>query len=205
MGTPLKLKTDRPRPKEKNMRIQTGTPAPQFQTVDIFARSVTQPDSSSTLRQWRLLSFLRNGACAICNLRIHQLIEQYPTLQHAGLEVIAVFESPLESIRQYVGRQDAPFPIIADPGAILYALYGVEISEEKVAQTMQMPETQTVVQEAAHQGFALTPEEGSNFYRIPADFLIDPNGIVQRTHYAEHLTDHLPLGEIERMLEVANR
>ena len=186
------------------MRIQSGTPAPKFQTEDIFTRAVTQPQTSGDHRKWRLLSFLRNGACAICNLRVHQLIEQYPHLQ-TKLEVIAVFESPPESIRQYVGRQDAPFPIIADPNAVLYALYGVESSEEKVARTMQMPETQITIQEAAHQGFALTPEEGSNFYRIPADFLIDPDGIVQRAHYAEHLTDHLPLNEIEQVLEVANR
>jgi thioredoxin-dependent peroxiredoxin len=186
------------------MRIQTGTPAPEFQTEDIFTRAVTQPQTSSDQRKWRLLSFLRNGACAICNLRVHQLIEQYPNLQ-AKLEVIAVFESSPESIRQHVGRQDAPFPIIADPNAVLYTLYGVETSEEKVARTMQMPETQIAIQGAASQGFALTPEEGSNFYRIPADFLIDPNGMVQRAHYAEHLTDHLPLNEIQRMLEVVDR
>jgi thioredoxin-dependent peroxiredoxin len=187
------------------MRIQSGTPAPKFQTEDVFARVVKQPETSSDHLKWRLLSFLRNGACAICNLWVHQLIEHYPNLQRAGLEVIAVFESPLEGIRQSVGRQDAPFPIIVDSNAVLYTLYGVETSEEKVAQTMQMPETQTTIQETANQGFALTPEEGSNFYRIPADFLIDPNGIVRCAHYAEHLSDHLPLGEIERMLEVASR
>ena len=60
-----------------------------------------------------------------------------------------MFESPRENILQYVGRQDAPFPIVADPQAQLYALYGVEVSEAKVAKTMSMPETQATIGAAA--------------------------------------------------------
>jgi thioredoxin-dependent peroxiredoxin len=180
------------------MALHPGMPAPAFQVEDLHGNPVALDDYvGKTL----LLSFFRNSACALCNLRVHLLIQRYPQYQARGLEIVAVFESPRDSMLQYVGRQQAPFPLIADPQALLYRLYEVETSEEKVAVTMAMPETQQHIAEAAAAGFALTREPGSNFHRIPADFLIGPDLLIQRAHYAQHITDHLPFEEIERFLE----
>jgi peroxiredoxin Q/BCP len=131
-------------------------------------------------------------------LRVGHFIRRYNHWRLQGLEIVAVFESPETNMSQYVGRQEAPFPLIADPQADLYDLYGVEVSEEKVQATMADTNTQKFVAEAAAEGFALTPEEGSNFYRIPAEFLIDDNGIVQDAHYGQLVIDHLPLDVIDR-------
>ncbi|MFL5803235.1 MAG: redoxin domain-containing protein [Roseiflexaceae bacterium] len=128
------------------------------------------------------------------------LIQRYAAYQAGGLEVLAVFESPRASILEYVGKQDAPFPIIADPEARLYDLYGVEISEDKVAQTMSLAGTPDVIREAAEHGFVLTQELGSNFHRIPADFLIGPDLMIRRSHYAAYVTDHLPFEVIEQLI-----
>jgi peroxiredoxin len=179
------------------MQIQPGAPAPTFHVEDVFGDSLKLSDYAG---KRLLLSFYRNSACAICNLRIHQLIQRYPAYRRGGLEVLAVFESPRENILEYVGKQDAPFPIIADPRAQLYALYGVEVSEEKVAKTMSMPQTQATIRAAAEQGFVLTREEGSNFNRMPAEFLIGPDLTVRVAHYAEYVMDHLPFEVIERFL-----
>jgi thioredoxin-dependent peroxiredoxin len=180
------------------MALHPGMPAPAFQAEDLHGNPVALADyAGKTL----LLSFFRNSACALCNLRVHQLIQRYPQYHALGLEIVAVFESPRDSMLQYVGRQQAPFPLIADPQALLYGRYEVETSEEKVAVTMAMPETQQHIAEAATAGFALTREPGSNFHRIPADFLIGPDLLIQRAHYAQHITDHLPFEEIERFLE----
>ena len=179
------------------MHIQSGTPAPVFRTMDLFGNPV---DLTAYRGAPVLLSFFRNAACALCNLRVHQLIERYPDFRSAGLEVIAIFESPDDSMQQYVGKQDAPFAIVADPKAELYALYGVECSEAKIAATMAMPATQQVIESAAARGFQLTEEPGSNFLRMPADFLIGADGIVLEAHYAEYVWDHLPLARIEELL-----
>jgi len=180
------------------MQIQDGATAPLFQAEDMFGDPIDLRDYAD---KRLLLSFFRNAACAICNLRVHQLIERYADYRRRGLHVLAVFESPRENLAQYVGRQDAPFPIIADPDGRLYDLYGVEVSESKVAHTMQMPETQQVVQTAAAAGFVLTPESGSNFNRMPADFLIEPGLRVRHAHYADYVMDHLPFEEIEQILD----
>ncbi|MBC7871892.1 MAG: redoxin domain-containing protein [Chitinophagaceae bacterium] len=178
-------------------RLTVGTPAPIFQTQDIFGQPI---DLAAYAGRTVLLSFFRNGACAICNLQVNKLIQQYPVYHAKGLEILAVFEVDKESIQQYVGKQDAPFPIIADPTAHLYDLYQVETSHEKVEASMATPLTQGVVEEAAEKGFPLIREENTNFYRMPADFLIGPDGTLQRVFYSEIVGQHLPFTEIEQVL-----
>jgi thioredoxin-dependent peroxiredoxin len=178
-------------------RLSVGLAAPNFQMEDIFGNRI---DLQAYRGRPLLLSFFRNAACAICNLRVHKLIQQYPSWQAAGLDVVAVFESPRANMLQYVGKQDAPFPIIGDPQARLYDLYGVETSEEKVKATMAAPNAQNIIQEAAAAGYTLTPEEGSNFHRIPADFLIDGDGIIRQVFYADLLGEHIAFADIEAFL-----
>lgn len=179
-------------------RLVVGEAAPIFQTEDIFGNTV---DLSAHAGRWVLLSFLRMSACALCNLRVHELIGRYDDLQRRGLDAIAVFESPRENMLQYVGRQDAPFPLIGDPQAKLYDRYGVETSEEKVQATMQAASTPERIAAAKAAGFELTPEPGSNFHRMPADFLIGPDGIIREAFYSDLVGEHLPFAVIERYLQ----
>jgi peroxiredoxin len=157
------------------MYLQAGMLAPAFQTVDLFGNPINLAAYHGSPL---LLSFLRNAACALCNLRVHQLIQRYAALHRAGLELVAVFESSAPAMRHYVGTQDAPFPLVADPYADLYTRYGVESSEAKLARTMAMSTTQQRIAEAAAAGFPLTAEAGSNFLRMPAAFFIGPDGRV---------------------------
>jgi thioredoxin-dependent peroxiredoxin len=180
-------------------RLSAGVTAPLFDARDRFDNPISLNDYKDRML---LLSFFRNAACAICNLRVHQLIQHYPTFHAKGLEIVAVFEATPESIRQYVGKQDAPFPIIANRDARLYDLYGVETSENKVQASLSAPMTQTVIQTAAENGFALTKEEDTNFYRMPADFLIAPDGTILRAFYSELIGEHIPFAEIEQILGI---
>jgi peroxiredoxin Q/BCP len=179
------------------MTIAPGMRAPAFQTEDIFGRPVSVEQFAG---HPLLLSFYRNGWCALCNLRVHALIERYPTYQRQGMMAVAVFESPCGRILESVGKQDAPFPIIADPDGVLYARYGVEISAAKVQASTENPAVAEAVKEAAANGFVLTPEEGSNFLRMPADFLIAPDQTIVEAKYADYVTDHLPFAVIEQYL-----
>ena len=179
-------------------KLMVGMTAPVFQSEDLF----DQPINLENYRgSWLLLSFYRNAACALCNLRIHELIIQYPAYKEKGVDMLAIFESPRANLRQYVGKQDAPFPIIGDQEAHLYALYGVETSEDKVNATIAAPNGQERVKEAAAAGFELTKEAGSNFYRMPADFLIDPDGVIREAFYSELVGEHLDLAVIDAHLK----
>jgi peroxiredoxin Q/BCP len=107
------------------MRIAKGEKARKFTGVDFKGVPF---DSDELGGKKVLFSFFRYASCPFCNLRIHRLISRYEQYQKAGVEVVAVFQSPPESIRQYVGKQDIPFTVLADPERKLYTLYGVESS-----------------------------------------------------------------------------
>ncbi|QGQ99578.1 AhpC/TSA family protein [Paenibacillus psychroresistens] len=175
------------------MKIQSGMTAPNFEVEDMFGKQVSL--QSYTERKV-LLAFFRNSACAMCNLRVHQLIQQYAEWSQKGFEIIAVFESPLENMAPYVGQREAPFPIISDPHAKLYELYGVETSAEKIQKMLTNPETGQMIIHAAEQGFPLIKEEGSNFNRLPAEFLIGPQLRIQQAFYSDVVYEHLPLETI---------
>ncbi|GCE21577.1 redoxin domain-containing protein [Dictyobacter kobayashii] len=188
------------------MKLHRREVAPQFEAEDIFGARI---DLRAYEGKPVLLTFLRNGACAICNLRVHQLIQRYPELHARGLEFLAVFESPVSSILQYVtSRQEVPFPIIADPTARLYDLYGVEVSQEKTQASMarvETPEFQRMIQDAAAIGYQLLHEKGANFERLPADFLIGPDQCIQLAFYSDLIGDHLPLAEVEDALSATGK
>ncbi|GCE29148.1 alkyl hydroperoxide reductase [Dictyobacter alpinus] len=185
------------------MKLEIGVVAPPFEVDDIFGGHI---DLRAYKGKSVLLSFLRNGGCAMCNLRVHQLIMRYPEFHARGLEMLAVFESPVTSIKQYVvSKQDVPFPIIADPSAALYDLYGVEVSQEKTQASVarvDTPEMQQRIQAAASIGYQLMHEEGANFNRIPADFLIGPDQHIQLAFYSDFIGEHLSFAEIEGALSI---
>jgi len=177
-----------------NQKLQPVSKAPLFQVTDQHGKRVS-------LEQYRgrkvLISFFRYSACALCNLRIQHFIERYPAWQRQSLDIIAFFESPEINLQAYVGKQNPPFPLIADPSAVIYDQYGVESSEEKVQNTLADPSIKDVIAEVEAAGYKLTTEEGSNFYRMPAEFLVDEDGIIRICHYSQVVTEHLPFHTID--------
>lgn len=184
-------------------KLRVGEPAPRFDLVD--ACTGERVALASKANRPLLLSFFRYASCAVCNLRLHGLIERFPSYRAAHLRVVAVFESTPERVRQAMATQRPPFAIVADPGGMLYDRYGVERSPEKVERTMADPGTASFVRAAAALGFPLARDPESPFDRIPADFLIGSDGIVRAAHYGELVTDHLPFDELERLLAVPSR
>jgi peroxiredoxin len=171
------------------MRIQKGQPAKDFEVKDIFGNQFALSDFKD---KKLLLAFFRYASCPLCNLRIHQLIQNYPTFETKGLHLLAFFQSPQESIRRYVGKQDAPFPIIADPDHLVYREYGVEASWAAfIRGSLRL----ITVTSAARKGFFPGKMEGTKSL-IPADFLIGPDLIVEKVYYGKDIADHMPVQEI---------
>jgi len=175
------------------MVIKPGYPAVDFEVHDIFGERIT-------LRGYRgkrlLLSFYRYAACPLCNHRMESLVLMYPRFKRLGLNILAFFQSPRHSILHYVGKQDAPFPIVGDPERAVYRAYGVEPSLTGALKGMlRMP---TLIR-AILRGFKPGRIEG-HAAMIPADFLIGPDLIVQEAYYGKDIGDHMSLNTIERWL-----
>jgi peroxiredoxin len=176
------------------MRLNAGVAAKPFEVKDIF-------DNTIRLEDYRdkklLLSFYRYAACPMCNLRVHYLKKKYAEWQENGLHMVAFFESAKESILKYVGKQDAPFPIIGDPQLSVYKEYGVESSWPRFFWSMiiKMP---TAIK-AMFKGFAPGKLENDKAL-LPADFLVGPDLKIVRAYYGKNIGDHLPVSEIEAWL-----
>lgn len=176
------------------MRIQDGQLAKAFEAEDLFGKRITLNDYKG---KKLLLSFYRYASCPLCNLRVHQLVSRFPTLHARGLEMLAFFQSPAETIYRYVGKQNAPFPIVPDPRLEVYRLYGVEGSLSgflkgglKIGDMVS----------AVRKGFLPGKMDGVKTM-VPADFLIGPDLLVEKAYYGKDIGDHMPVLEIEAWLD----
>ncbi len=176
------------------MRMQPGQPAKDFTIEDILGNTIALTDYRD---KHLMLSFYRYASCPLCNLRVQHLIQQYPSYNQKGLQMIAVFQSPPASIRKYVGKQDIPFPVIADPDRILYREYGVESSW---AGFIKGSFRLSAVISATARGYLPGKMEGKKSM-IPADFLIGPDLTVQVAYYGKDIGDHLPIQRIDEWLD----
>ncbi|MFQ6605164.1 MAG: peroxiredoxin-like family protein [Fidelibacterota bacterium] len=172
------------------MKIRRGDPVPTFVMTDTSGEKIDSRDLRG--RRW-LISFYRYAGCPLCNLRIHTLSEQAPRWQETGFRLLAVFESDRESIQKRVGREQRPFPLIPDPGRDVYRQFGVESSWLKFIRGA-IPVLQGMAK-----GFLPGKMEG-DIAIVPADFLIDEQGIIAVAYYGRHIGDHLPLETIERFI-----
>ncbi len=170
------------------MRLAEGSPAPDF-TAEVWSGERLQLSGLRGGKLW--LAFFRYASCPLCNLQVHQVIERWEQLQAAGLQVVAVFQSPASSISEYVGKQAPPFPLLCDPEERLYELYGLESS---LAGFMS-PANAGNLARASAKGFLPGRMEGTKT-RLPADFLIDERGVIQRALYARVIGEHMAVDEV---------
>ena len=177
-------------------RLKDGDPVRPFEAWDMEGKRI---ELSREPGRHVLLSFYRYASCPLCNLRVHELSKRSEEWTAQDLDILAVFQSPQEKMRQYVGRQQVPFPMIPDPEQRLYRLYGVDHSWAGFlkAWAMRIPE---IGRSVLGRGFLPGSVEGG-IHRIPADFIVSPDGRLAMAYYGHDIGDHLPLEWIERYLQ----
>ncbi len=94
------------------MRIAAGQTAPDFTATVHGSKPLLTLSALSGRKVW--LAFFRYAGCLLCNLRLHQMIERYRDWSAKGLEIVAVFQAPVEQVAHYVGKQKAPFRVVCD-------------------------------------------------------------------------------------------
>jgi peroxiredoxin len=179
---------------EQKMSIKKNDKAIHFNVVDIYGNRISLDDYKG---KKLMLSFYRYATCPLCNLRIHDLIQNYDELKSKGLNILAFFESPKESLIKYVDqRHNPPFPIIPDPERKVYKLYDVRSSFWKWLKGVF---SKNMIQ-ALKTGFRIfwTKMEGKKML-VPADFLID-DLTVKHAYYGKDISDHMPMNIVKGFL-----
>ena len=174
------------------MRLMVGVEAPEI-TGETWDGASVRLSALRGEKVW--LTFFRYATCPLCNLRVHELIKRYSGFAEKGLRVLAVFQSPPESIAEHVGKQGPPFPLICDPSEELYAQYGVE---QSVAGFLSPGNLGGLIK-ARKKGFKVGRMEGTKS-RLPAEFLIDEKGVIQNAFYARRIGEHLPFERVDQFI-----
>jgi peroxiredoxin len=173
------------------MRLQVGQTAPVVRLPNVDG---VEFDTRSLVGRPYLLSFYRFAGCPFCNLRVHRLVSAYPQLR-AGVELVAVFDSPLNDLQTHVAKHDAPFPILADETNRYYRAFGIEHSWVGVFRGMIL-RFPTLIRSMLMGNLPTTIR--GKLTTMPADFLIDEEGHIVQAYYGKDEGDHLPLSEIEK-------
>lgn len=174
-------------------KVVVGQEAPDFVLQDHFAKD-------HRLRQYRgrkvWLSFFRYAACPVCNLRIDEMKAWTGVFnpEKTGLAVLTVFQSSVMTVAQYVGKQNPPFPLLCDPKEEIYFNYGLEHGG-----SILNPNVLSRGIQAGARGFLGGTKEG-RINRLPGDFLIDEDGIVQEIHKGRDWADHIDFKQVEAFL-----
>lgn len=175
------------------MKLAPGTTSPDFTAAAWTGETVS-------LQQHRghpvWLAFFRYASCPLCNLRVHDMIERFGDFEAKGLKILAVFQSPPNSVTEYVGKQEPPFPLICDPEESLYALFGLDSSVFAFAN----PANLWNFAKTAPKGLLKLGRMDGTKTRIPADFLIDADGVIRTSFYGRKIADHIPFELVDAFL-----
>jgi len=175
------------------MQLTKGQRAPSFVTNDIWGNTINLAQIEN---KKILLSFFRYAECAVCQLRVSEIMREKSKFKDQNIEVIAIFQSPVESLKLNIAdRIHFDFTVIADPERVLYDLYYVKPSWTKMLKTMNLDGIKRVF-ESIKAGFKPGGKVEGKFHQIPADFVIDDNKTILVAKYGNNIVDHIPLCEI---------
>jgi peroxiredoxin Q/BCP len=179
------------------MQLLVGQKAPDFVVADLYGNRIALEDYRGVCL---LLSFYRFAVCPVCNIRMWRLSQKVDAYRRRGLHFVACIESSAENTHFYLDRLNYPFPMIPDLGGNLYYAYGLKSSPLRVLKGMVVHAD--VYVDAARKnlgGWNIFRFDGE-FGRLPADFLIGPDGRVLLAYYGRDHGDFLPLPQLDLYL-----
>lgn len=168
------------------MRLKTGD---KFTDIKLPAIDGTTFDSESIKGKPIMLSFFRFASCPFCNLRINELVNKFDEFGD-DFTIIAIFDSPLDNLTRHTKGHKAPFPILADVSNKYYSKYNIEHSILGMLKGMIFRMPRLLI--GMFKGYVPMVIKGS-VTTMPADFLIDRNGVIQTAYYGKDEGDHLAL------------
>lgn len=177
---------------------------PKYQPGDVVAERtwttiaetpVRVPDPDGLVH----LQFRRFAGCPVCNLRLRSMARRHREVLDAGVWQVVVFHSSADDLRQYAS--DLPFDVIADPGKVLYAEFGVEAARRALLHPAAWP---GIVRGVLYSLWGIVrhrrrmppivPPGGR--YGLPADLLLAPDGTVLAAKYGVHADDQWSVDDV---------
>jgi peroxiredoxin len=103
--------------------LEPGVAAPAF-TLPAANREGTVSLAGLRGRPF-LIGFYRGLHCPFCRRQVVQLGAVEPALRAAGIETLAVINTPVERARMYYRYRPTPVTLLCDPDCLTHAAFGV--------------------------------------------------------------------------------
>lgn len=176
-------------PRVVSERLVAGQEAPDFCLPDLAGGEQRLSDLRGR-PVWLL--FNRQSTCALCNPHNAQVITLHERLRQKGVQIVTVWGSSIDSLGEGIGKMRPPYPVLADPQDETYDRYGLSFSLMGTLDGRNMP---TLVQGFKMMGTSALKSEGE-LLRMPAEFLIGRDGVIERAHYNSFGADWLPSEDV---------
>lgn len=136
------------------------------------------------------LQFRRYAGCPYCHMHLASLKQRHDEVVAAGIQEVVLFHSTAEALLE-VEEEPWPFAIVPDPDKELYRRFGVESSVRAAGPSGWG---------TAMRGLRAKPNTKMKLQGgvlgLPADFLIDPAGVVIAAKYGTRADDQWSVDEL---------
>jgi peroxiredoxin len=171
------------------MRLIPGATAPEFSADTIRGERLTLAGLRGSDV---LLKFYRFAECPICNLHLREFVRRHEEVAAAGLTVIVLFHSAESRLERTQGV-DLPFHLVADPDKQIFGAYGIE---EALRGMFAGRVARDYGRAMAAGHFSRPFGYHGGIKGLPADFLIDRDGVIRLAHYGENYADSLDVDQV---------
>jgi len=171
------------------MKLKTGDLFPTKTFRAVSGKELNVPNSGLLTH----LQFRRFVGCPICNTHIGQMIKRAEEIKSAGIHEVIIFHS--REVEMQPLQQGVPFDLVADAEKLYYKEFGVESS---LAFFLNREAIAAAIRGILRGKLSLKMTGGP--LGLPADFLIEPNGLVRAAKYGRHAYDQW---SVDELLELA--
>lgn len=198
----MRLKTKINNINKDNMRLVKGQVMPSFSIKDVD-NNVIESDRWKGKKTY--LTMLRNTACPLCSFHVFRLLKMADQLRSDHVQIVAFYESKKQVILSSPFFKDQvlkekKLQVVSDTDRHVYKLVGAEIDSTKASlEILTKHGRMPIIEAAIKAGFNGNGiEEGTNADAIPADFLINEQGIIVHAHYGADSGDNISLELVEK-------
>jgi len=132
---------------DQKLPLQPGEPVPAFTLPSANREGLV---SLADLRgRAFLIGFYRGLHCPFCRRQVVQLASLQPALREAGVDILAVINTPLERARLYFRHRPTPVLLLSDPDCMTHQAFGVphiEFVPDDASARTRWPYTTTMAQ-----------------------------------------------------------
>ena len=171
-------------------KLKIGDDAPNFSLPAIDG---TTFEMSAMKGKRVILTFFRFSTCPFCNIRINRIVKRWNEFSEDTI-MVGVFDAKIGELTKRMKKHNAPFSIVADETYQQFKENGVEKSTPRFMWgAMRSPLTMI---QATLKGYIPMTLSMSKMSTLPADILIDENGVVEKALYGAHTANHIPMKEV---------